>query len=127
MHTLCLLDIRVKEPTLESLTKKRKEYQPPRFMSVSEAAEQLLEIIGRKHGDHEELAYTSTTLCVGLARVGSDTQKILACTLQEMKDADLGPPLHSLVITGHMHPLELEYLTQFSDSKEKLLQIAQTS
>jgi len=40
---------------LESLTKKRKEYQPPRFMSVSEAAEQLLEIIRRKHGDHEEL------------------------------------------------------------------------
>jgi diphthine synthase len=64
---------------------------------------------------------------VGLARVGSDTQQILACTLQEMKDADLGPPLHSLVITGHLHPLELEYLTQFSDSKEKLLQIAETS
>ena len=72
-------------------------------------------------------AYTSTTLCVGLARVGSDTQQILACTLQEMKDADLGPPLHSLVITGHLHPLELEYLTQFSESKEKLLQIAETS
>jgi diphthamide biosynthesis methyltransferase len=44
-----------------------------------------------------------------------------------MKDADLGPPLHSLVITGHLQPLELEYLTLFSDSKEKLLQIAQTS
>jgi hypothetical protein len=49
------IDIRVKEPTFESLTKKRKEYQPPRFMSVNEAAEQLLEIIRRKHGDHEEL------------------------------------------------------------------------
>jgi diphthamide biosynthesis methyltransferase len=40
---------------LESLTKKRKEYQPPRFMSVNEAAEQLLEIIRRKDGDQEEL------------------------------------------------------------------------
>jgi len=70
-------------------------------------------------------AYTSTTLCVGLARVGSDTQQILACTLQEMKDADLGSPLHSLVITGRLHPLELEYLAQFSESKEKLLQIAE--
>jgi len=48
---------------LESLTKKRKEYQPPRFMSVSEAAEQLLEIIRRKHGDHEELGMLQTT-CV---------------------------------------------------------------
>jgi diphthamide biosynthesis methyltransferase len=44
-----------------------------------------------------------------------------------MKDIDLGPPLHSLVITGRLHPLEVEYLTQFSDSKEKLLLIAQTS
>lgn len=57
------IDIRVKEPTLESLTKKRKEYQPPRFMSVSEAAEQLLEITRRKHGDHEELGMLQTT-CV---------------------------------------------------------------
>ncbi|XP_021923092.1 diphthine methyl ester synthase isoform X2 [Zootermopsis nevadensis] len=127
LHTLCLLDIRVKEPTLESLTKKRKEYQPPRFMSVSEAAGQLLEIISRRHRDHKEFAYTGTTLCVGVARVGSDTQQILACTLQEMKDADLGPPLHSLIIAGHLHPLEVEYLTQFSESKEKLLQIAKTS
>lgn len=57
------IDIRVKEPTLESLTKKRKEYQPPRFMSVSEAAEQLLDIIRRKHGDHEELGMLQAT-CV---------------------------------------------------------------
>jgi len=49
---------------LESLTKKRKEYQPPRFMSVSEAAEQLLVIIRRKHGDHEELGMLQPT-CVG--------------------------------------------------------------
>jgi diphthine synthase len=55
-------DIRVKEPTLESLTKKRKEYQPPRFMSVSEAAGQLLEIISRKDvGDHKELGVLQTS------------------------------------------------------------------
>lgn len=48
---------------MESLTKKRKEYQLPRFMSVSEAAEQLLEIIRRKQGDHEELGMLQTT-CV---------------------------------------------------------------
>lgn len=39
------VDIKVKEPTLESLTKKKKEYMPPRFMSVSEASQQLLEVI----------------------------------------------------------------------------------
>jgi diphthamide biosynthesis methyltransferase len=61
-HTyINFIDIRVKEPTLESLTKKKKEYQPPRFMSINEAAEQLLEIIGRKHRDHEELGMLQTT------------------------------------------------------------------
>lgn len=48
LHTLCLLDIKVKEPTLESLCKKKKEYMPPKFMSVSEAADQLLRIVERK-------------------------------------------------------------------------------
>lgn len=48
LHTLCLLDIKVKEPTLESLTKKKKEYMPPKFMSVKEAAEQILKIIEKK-------------------------------------------------------------------------------
>lgn len=48
LHTLCLLDIKVKEPTLESMTKKKKEYLPPRFMTVNEAASQLLEILDNK-------------------------------------------------------------------------------
>ncbi|KAI4468611.1 diphthine synthase [Holotrichia oblita] len=48
LHTLCLLDIKVKEPTPESLTRKKKEYMPPKFMSVQEAAQQLLNII-QKH------------------------------------------------------------------------------
>uniref|UniRef100_A0A8D8S4T6 diphthine methyl ester synthase n=1 Tax=Cacopsylla melanoneura TaxID=428564 RepID=A0A8D8S4T6_9HEMI len=50
LHTLCLLDIQVKEPTLESLTKKVRQYQPPRFMSVSQAAQQLLDISQTKPG-----------------------------------------------------------------------------
>lgn len=49
---LVCLDIRVKEPTMESLMRKKREYEPPRFMSVSEAATQLLQVIsGRGVGD----------------------------------------------------------------------------
>lgn len=48
LHTLCLLDIRVKEPTMESIMKKKREYQPPRFMSCSEAVDQLLQILANK-------------------------------------------------------------------------------
>ncbi|KAK3923016.1 Diphthine methyl ester synthase [Frankliniella fusca] len=120
LHTLCLLDIKVKEPTLESMTKKKKEYMPPRFMSVNEASQQLITIIEneRKHLKPEfmqksPLAYTENTLCVGLARVGSPLQKIFVATLKEMSETDLGAPLHSLIICGEIQPLEEEYLEQF--------------
>ncbi len=118
LHTLCLLDIKVKEPTLESLMKKKREYQPPRFMSVSEAADQLLQIVEEKSKSKDELAYDKKSLVVGLARVGHDTQQILACSLEDMKDSDLGPPLHSLIIPAKsLHPVELEYLQQFTSTK----------
>lgn len=118
LHTLCLLDIKVKEPTLESLMKKKREYMPPRFMSVAEAAEQLHQIIVRKRNDEgltdEQLAYTEESLFVGVARVGHETQQVVACSLEKMRQFDLGSPLHSLILPAkHLHPLETEYLEQF--------------
>lgn len=57
---------------------------------------------------------TKESLCVGLARVGSDTQKIVFCTLEQMVKFHLGGPLHSLIIpAAQLHPLEIEYLEQF--------------
>uniref|UniRef100_A0A1B6MH13 diphthine methyl ester synthase n=1 Tax=Graphocephala atropunctata TaxID=36148 RepID=A0A1B6MH13_9HEMI len=116
LHTLCLLDIRVKEPTVESLMKKKKEYEPPRFMTVSEAATQLLQIIsGRGSGDDiSEL--TEVTECVGVARVGSPDQRICYGPLASFTDFDLGPPLQSLVIIGTLHPLEREFLFQVAET-----------
>ncbi|CAH0383997.1 unnamed protein product [Bemisia tabaci] len=112
LHTLCLLDIQVKEPTLESLTKKVKQYLPPRFMSTSEAAKQILQIIDKKEASAEPNLEKSV-ICIGVARVGSECQQIQACPLSEMANIDLGPPLHSLVIAGDLHPLETEFLEQF--------------
>jgi diphthine synthase len=45
LHTLCLLDIRVKEPSLESLCRGKKQYEPPRYMTIGTAIEQLLEVV----------------------------------------------------------------------------------
>lgn len=114
MHTLCLLDIKVKEPTLESLMKKKREYMPPRFMSVSEASTQLLAIAKNRN---EPEVLSEDTLCVGLARVGHDNQTIKVCSLKEMADSDLGGPLHSMVIpSSHLHALEVDYLQLFSEN-----------
>ncbi|GLV39599.1 Diphthamide methyltransferase [Carabus blaptoides fortunei] len=114
LHTLCLLDIRVKEPTLESIVKKKKEYEPPRFMSCSVAAQQIIQIIKNKFDAGESSVLVEENRCVGVARVGSSTQQIKVCSLKDMQTLDLGTPLHSLVIPAReLHPLEDDYLRQF--------------
>lgn len=106
LHTLCLLDIRVKEPTLESLCRGRKQYEPPRYMTINTAIEQLLEV-EQKHG---ESAYDEDTDCVGFARLGSEDQIIVAGTMRQLRMVDYGKPLHCLVIVGKTHPVEEEML-----------------
>lgn len=34
---------------------------------------------------------------------------MISGTLEELKDKDFGPPLHSLVICGKLHPMEQEF------------------
>ncbi|KAK7362575.1 hypothetical protein VNO77_04692 [Canavalia gladiata] len=106
LHTLCLLDIRVKEPTLESLCRGRKTYEPPRYMTINTAIEQLLEVAQAR----EESAYNEDTECVGFARLGSEDQMIVAGNMRQLQFIDFGAPLHCLVITGETHPLEEEML-----------------
>nr|CAG4647289.1 EOG090X0AVB [Megafenestra aurita] len=110
LHTLCLLDIKVKEQTIENMMKKRPVYEPPRYMTNQQAAEQLIETIK----SHEGTKLAKETLCVGLGRVGWPDQKISVCSLREMTAFELGPPLHSLVIVGKVHPLEVDFLRMFN-------------
>ncbi|CAM9779776.1 unnamed protein product [Choristocarpus tenellus] len=106
MHTLCLLDIKVKEPDFAQMAKGKVRYLPPRFMTVRTALEQLLEVECRRCQD----VYSPDSLCVGLARLGQSTQHIVAGKMSELLDVDFGSPLHSLVICGTTHPLEDELL-----------------
>uniref|UniRef100_A0A915Q6I8 diphthine methyl ester synthase n=1 Tax=Setaria digitata TaxID=48799 RepID=A0A915Q6I8_9BILA len=110
LHTLCLLDIKTKEQTVENLMRGRTEFLPPKYMTCSEAAKQLLEIAERIMKEGIVPAYTPDTECVGLARIGWNDQKIIFCSLKALCDMDMGPPLHSLIIPGELHPLELDFL-----------------
>lgn len=85
---------------------------PPTFMSVNVAARQLLESIKVLEGATEGLLGEHHR-CVALARVGSDSQRILSCSLSQMLEVDLGPPLHSLIVVGQLHPIESEMLKLF--------------
>ncbi|KAL8178260.1 UNVERIFIED_CONTAM: diphthine synthase [Gekko kuhli] len=107
-------NIKVKEQSLENLMRGKKIYEPPRYMRVNEAAEQLLAIVQNRRREGEEAEVTEDTICVGLARVGAVDQKIVSGTLQEMTTAELGGPLHSMIITGILHPLEIEMLKLFT-------------
>lgn len=155
LHTLCLLDIQVKEPTLESLARGRKAssphsyvaqcmfcthrswqfsflyefnhfylctncsarlmqvYQPPRFLTINQAISQLLEVEDRR----QEGAYSRESICVGLARVGSESQSIVSGSLADLESVSFGPPLHTLVISGDLHHIEADCLQIFAKAE----------
>lgn len=138
LHTLCLLDIKVKEKSVENLIKGRDVYEKPRFMTVSEATSQLVEILDefanlkldQVADEEDETSKPSqetvqikslvdsklidhNTICVGLARVGRDDQQIAVDSLVNLSNMDLGGPLHSLIVAGRLHPLEIDFLKLF--------------
>ncbi|KPP73048.1 diphthine synthase-like, partial [Scleropages formosus] len=119
-------NIKVKEQSMENLMRGRKIYEPPRYMSVNQAAEQLLEIVKNRREREEELAISEDTVCVGLARIGAEDQAIIAGTLQHLACCDLGGPLHSLIITGHLHPLEVDMLRLFATQPHSLQSLTTT-
>jgi hypothetical protein len=50
------------------------------------------------------------TLAVGLARVGQSDERVVFGPIADLVTVDFGAPLHSLVILGELHDMELEYL-----------------
>ncbi|KAF7558400.1 hypothetical protein G7046_g5762 [Stylonectria norvegica] len=122
LHTLVLVDIKVKEQSMENMARGRLIYEPPRYMTVGQCAQQMLEI----EDERKEGVYTKDSLAIGAARVGGNTEKFVSGTLEELCSADeeLGPPLHSLVLLGRRtHELESDYVRQFAVDKDKWNQL----
>lgn len=117
LHTLLLLDIKVKEQSIENMARGRLIYEPPRYMSIATAAEQMLEIEEKRN----QKAYSANTPCIGVSRLGSPTQAFRADTLGELVNYDCGEPLHSLIILGNkVHELETDFIADFSPDQERL-------
>ncbi|KAI8143181.1 diphthine synthase [Fennellomyces sp. T-0311] len=122
LHTLCLLDIKVKEQSIENLARGRKIYEPPRYMTINQAVEQLLEI----EENREEGICTPSTLAIGCARIGTSTQQIVAGSLEELVQVDFGGPLHSLVLVGsRMHHMEADFIREFAVDKKTFDQLVE--
>ncbi|EAU91872.1 diphthine synthase isoform b [Coprinopsis cinerea okayama7 len=127
MHTLVLLDIKVKEQSEENLARGRKIYEPPRYMSIPTAVSQMLDTESTRQ---ENVLNPESTLAIALSRVGGDgnQQRIVAGTLKELQGQPpevFGEPLHSIVIVGkRVHYLEIEYAEAFAVDKENWRRVA---
>ena len=101
----------MKERSLENLMKGRDVFEPPRFMSTQQAAQQLLAIVERRKGEDGNEAtvlFSEDTTCVAMARIGCDTQKMVAASLKDLTEVDMGTPLHSLIVAGDLQEFEKE-------------------
>jgi diphthine synthase len=113
-HTLILLDIKVKEQSLENMARGRRIYEPPKYMTVAQCAEQMIET----EDERKEGVYSAGSLAIGAARVGADDQKIVAGTLKELTGVDLGKPLHSVVLLGRRtHEMERDFIREYAVDK----------
>ena len=109
LHTLCLLDIKVAEDSIEDMRKGIKNPLPPRFMTVNQGIQSLLEMEKEKKlGLIKE-----TTLVIGCARIGAPDQKIVYGTIKELLTLDFGAPLHCLIVTGNLHFMEEQALSMY--------------
>ena len=63
-HPHSFTDIKMKEQSVEDMMKGRKVFQPPRFMTVPQAAEQLLTVIQRRRDQGRPFTGECVAVCV---------------------------------------------------------------
>lgn len=110
LHTLCLLDIKVAEPSKEDLLRQARGEEvkpaPPRYMTVQEGID-VLERIEQEQG---EGIITPETKVIGVARIGHPDFTIFYGMLEDVKAHDFGGPLHCLIVPGTLQVVEKEAL-----------------
>lgn len=94
LHTLLLLDIHADKE---------------KYMTIKEAIGIMLAI----EETRKEKIFTKTTLCVGVARLGSPEPKIMAGTAEVLAETDFGAPLHCLIVPGKLHFIEEDALASW--------------
>lgn len=97
LHTLTLLDLRAAEN---------------RYMTASEGAALLL----RMERERGEGVFTDDSEVFAIARAGSPHPRVVRGSLAAIARADLGAPLHTLVVPGKMHFMEEDAVRALADS-----------
>jgi len=90
-HTLFLLDLKPDKKT---------------FLSIKQAIELLLKVSKK----HKSKLFSSSTLCIGCARLGFESQLIKVGTAKELMKQNFGKPPYCLIVPGKLHFMEEEIL-----------------
>jgi diphthine synthase len=97
LHSLVLLDLK----------------EDGRFLTANEALRYLIDLADGR--------FPGTTLSCIVTGAGSRDPRVRANRAERLLEADLGPPLHCLVIPGALHFAEREALRRFADAPEDAL------
>lgn len=97
LHTLTLLDLRAAEG---------------RYMSAPEGAALLL----RMERERGEGVFTEDSVVYAIARAGSPEPRVVRATLKALAAADLGAPLHTIVVPGNLHFVEEEAVDALAEA-----------
>lgn len=90
-HTLFLLDLKPAQK---------------KFMTIPNAIKTLLEISKKR----KEKFFTEKTLCIGCARLGTETQKIKAGTAKQLARESWGNLPYCLIVPAKLHFKEEEFI-----------------
>ncbi|MCI0497248.1 MAG: diphthine synthase, partial [Thermoplasmata archaeon] len=93
LHTLVLMDI-----------------DGDRMLTAPEALGYLLEVDREKGAG----AIDEDTLVAAVARAGASDQTAVAGPLSRVRDTDIGPPPHTVVVIAPLHFMEEESLRRFA-------------
>ena len=96
LHTLVLLDIQVDKE---------------RYMTANEGIGLLLEMEEKLK---EKIITEDTVVCI-VARAGSSNPTLIAGKINTLKKKEFGLPLHTLVVPGKLHFMEIEALEKLAD------------
>ena len=103
LHTLLFLDIKADRG---------------RYMTANEAMDILLKVEEMKKAG----VFTPETLVVVLARAGSLNPTIRAGYVKDLINEDFGRQPHVLIVPGRLHIVEAEYLVEFANAPEEILE-----
>lgn len=101
LHSLVLLDIQAENN---------------RYMTANEGMKLLLEM----EKELKERVFTENSIVCVVARVGSPNPTLMANKVGFLMDKDFGPPLHTLVVPGNFHFMEVKALVKLAGLPMKI-------